>query len=99
MGDILLKRYETNEIVETLSLAGDKLIPEIYVRGPAFVYNTCQPFTKYKKRIQKFRETGDSRYIYPKKVDKACFPHDMVYEDLNSLTVSDKLLRDKAFNF
>ena len=41
------------------------------------------PFTKNKETIQKFKETGDSRYIYRNELDKACFQHDMAY-GLNS---------------
>ena len=54
-----------------------------------------------KKRIQKFKETGDSRYIYRNELDKACFQRDMAYGDFKDLprrTSSDKVLRDKAFN-
>ena len=53
------------------------------------------------KKIQKFKETGDSRYIYQNELDKACFQHVMTYGDFKDLTrgtASDKLLRDKAFN-
>ena len=32
-----------------------------------------------KNRIQKFKETGDSQYIYQNELDKACFQHDMAY--------------------
>ena len=56
---------------------------------------------KTKKRIQKFKETGDSRYIYQNELDQASFQHDMAYRDfkyLRSRTTSDKILRDKAFN-
>ena len=28
---------------------------------------------KNKQRTQKFKETGDSRYIYQNELDKACF--------------------------
>ena len=58
-------------------------------------------FTKSKKRIQKFKQTGDSRYIYKNELDKACFQHDMAYEEFKGFkkrTASDKVLRDKAFN-
>ena len=51
--------------------------------------------------IQKFQETGDSRYIYQNKLDQACFQHDLVYQDFKNLTrrtTSDKILCDKAFN-
>ena len=56
---------------------------------------------KIKKRIQKFKETGDTKYIYKIELDKACFQHDMAYEDFKDLarrTTSDKVLRNKTFN-
>ena len=53
-----------NEIVTKFSLVGDKFMPEIYLRQPGFTYSPCQSFIKNKERIQKFKETGDSRYIY-----------------------------------
>ena len=40
---------------------------------------------KIKKRIQKFKQTGDSRYIYRNELDKACFQHDMAYGDFKDL--------------
>ena len=38
---------------------------------------------KIRERIQKLKKTttGDSRYIYRKELDKACFQYDMNYED------------------
>ena len=30
-----------------------------------------------KKRIQKFKETGDTSFIYKNELDKACFQHYM----------------------
>ena len=56
---------------------------------------------KNKERIQKFKETGDSRYIYQNELDKACFQHDMAFGDFKDLTrriASNKILRDKAIN-
>ena len=53
-----------NEIVKKFLLAGDKFMPEMHLRQPEFTYNACGPFTKNKERIEKFKETGDSRYIY-----------------------------------
>ena len=41
---------------------------------------------KKKKRTQKFKETGDSRYMYQRELDKACFQHDMAYGDFKDLT-------------
>ena len=49
-------------------------------------------------RIQKFKETRDSRYIYQHELDRSCFQHDMTYGDLPRRTASGKILRDKAFN-
>ena len=90
-----------NETVNKFLLAGDKCMPEMHIRQPGFTYSTCGPFAKNKERIQKFKETGDSRYIHHNKLDKACFPYDMAYGDFKDLTrrtASDKILRDKAFN-
>ena len=59
------------------------------------------PFTKYKERIQKFKETGDSRSIYQNYLDKAWFQHNKAngdFKDLPKRTPPDKILRDKAFN-
>ena len=64
------------------------------------MYSACGPFTKNKERIQKFKETGDTSYIYKNKLDKACFQYDMAYGDFKDLakrTAADKVLRDKAF--
>ena len=34
------------------------------LRQPGFTYSACGPFTENKERIQKFKETGDLRYIH-----------------------------------
>ena len=36
-------------------------------------HRACGPFTKNKERIEKFRETGDTKYIYRNSIDKTCF--------------------------
>ena len=59
--------------INKLLLAGDKFMPEIHLRQPQFTYSACGPFTKHEQRIQKFRETGDTNYIYKNELDKACF--------------------------
>ena len=90
-----------NEVVNKFWLAGDKFMPEMHLRQLTFTQSACGPFTRNKERIQKFKETGDSRYIYQNELDKACFQHDMAYGDFKDLTRiidSDKILRDKAFN-
>ena len=74
---------------------------EMHLKQPGFTYSACELFTKNKETIQKFKETGDTSYIYKNELDKACFQHDMAYGDFKDLairTASDKLLRDKAFN-
>ena len=45
-------------------LAGDKVMPKLHLRQPGFTYSACGPFTRNKERIQTFKETGDSLYIY-----------------------------------
>ena len=89
-----------NEIVNKFLLAGDKFMPEMHLKQPGFTYSACGPFTKNKKRIQKFKETGDTKYIYKNELDKACFQHDMAYGDFKDLakrTAADKVLRERAF--
>ena len=73
----------------------------MHLRQPECTYSACGPFTKNKETIQKFKETGESRYICQNELDKACFQHVMAYEDFKDLTrrtVFDKILRDKVFN-
>ena len=53
-----------NNIINKFLLAGDKLMPDMHLRQPQFTYSACGPFTKHKQRIQKFKETGDTNYIY-----------------------------------
>ena len=92
--------YKLNEIVNKVLLAGDKFMPEMHLRQPQFVYSACGPFTKKKERIQRFKETGDTSYIYKNELDKACFQHDIAYGDFKYLTkrtAADKVLRNKAF--
>ena len=90
-----------NDIIDRFLLVGDKFMPEMHLRQPQFTYSFCGPFTKNKERTQKFKETGDSKYIYRNELDKACFQHDMAYGDFQDLarrTAANKVLRDKAFN-
>ena len=63
-----------NGIVNNLLLAGDETIAEMHLRKPGFIYSACGPSTKNKERIEKFKETGDTRYIYRNELDKAIFP-------------------------
>ena len=76
-------------------------MPEMHLKQPGFTYSACGPFIKNKERIQKFKQTGDTKYIYRNELDKACFQHDMAYGDFKDLakrTASDKVLTDETFN-
>ena len=39
-------------------------MPEMYLKQPGLTYSACGLFTENKERIQQFKQTGDSRYIY-----------------------------------
>ena len=90
-----------NEIVNKFLLAGDKFMSEMHLKQPGLTYSACGPFPKNKERIQEFKKTGDKSYIYKNEIDKACFQHNMAYDDFKDIarrTASDEVLRDKAFN-
>ena len=73
----------------------------MHLKQPGYTYSACGPFTKNIERIRKFKEAGDTNYIYKKELDKACFQQDMAYGDFKDLkrrTASDKVLRNRAFN-
>ena len=89
-------KVHKNEKVNKFLLLGDKFMPEMYLKQPRFTYSACGPFTKNKERIQKFKEIGDTNYIYKNELDKACFQHYMVYGDFKDLTrrtASDKVFK------
>ena len=76
-------------------------MPGLYLKQPGITYSACGAFTKNKERIEKFKETGDTSYIYENELDQACFQHDMAYGDFKDLKrriFSDKILRNEAFN-
>ena len=84
-----------NEIINKFLLAGDTFMPKIHLRQdtalskPEFIYSGCVPFTKNNQRIQKVKETRDSRHISTR------YDH---FKYLPRRTASDKVLRNKAFN-
>ena len=76
-------------------------MPEMHLKQPQFTCSACEPFTKNKKGIQKFKETEDTKYIYRNELDKPCFQHDMAYGDFRDLakrSATYKVLRNKTFN-
>ena len=89
-----------NKIINKFLLTGDKVIPELHLKQPGFTCSACWPFAKHSQRIQKFRETGNLKYLYRNELDKACFAHDAAYSDSKDSakrTISDKILKDRAY--
>ena len=70
---ILFQKYKVNKMINTFLLARNKFMPEMHLLQPGFTYSVCGPFTKNKERMQKFQETGVSRYIYQNELGKAYF--------------------------
>ena len=73
----------------------------MHFRQPGFMDSACGPFTKNKKRIQKFKETGKSRHVYQNELDNTFFQNDMPYggfKDLPRRAASDNVLCNNAFN-
>ena len=95
------KIIKMNNVINKFLLAGDKFMPEMHLRQPRFVYSACGPFTRHQERIKKFKQTGDTCYIYRNELDKVCFQHNSAYadhKDLINRTKADKVLSDKAYN-
>ena len=87
-----------NEIVNKFSFVGDKFMPEM-LYGTRIQQQFLWTITKNKEK--KIRETGYSRYIYQKELDKACFQHDILYEDFKGLRrriAAGKVLHLKTYN-
>ena len=83
------KIINMNNVINKFLLADDTFMPEMHLRQTQFVYSACGPFTRHKEIIKKFKQTGDTRYIYRNEPDKSCFQHDSAYaghEDLINRT-------------
>ena len=90
-----------NNLINKFLLAGGKFMPEIHLRQPQFTYSVCGPFTRHEERIQNFKETGDTNYVFKNELDKACFFHDAAYsdsKDLTKRTIADKNLKNRALD-
>ena len=90
-----------NNLINKFLLAGDKFMPEIHLRQPQFTYSACGPFTRHEERIQKFKETGDTNYVFKNELNRACFVHDVAYsdsKDLTKRTIADKNLKNSALD-
>ena len=66
-------KHKINKIVNKVLLKRDKFLHKMYLRQPGFTGSSCEPFAKNKERIQKFKETVDSKHFYQNKLEKACF--------------------------
>ena len=78
----------------------DKFLSELHLTQPGFTYCACRPFTKHHEIIQKFRKTGNLKHLYRNELGKACFAHDATYSDSKDLakkTISNKILKDRAY--
>ena len=82
-----------NKITNKFLLTGNKFMSEFHLKRPGFTCNTCEPFTKHRERIQKFRETGNlEKYLV-----LLITQHISDSKDLAKRTISDKILKDRAF--
>ena len=55
-------RIKVNEIVNMFLLAGDKFMPEMYLKQPGFTYSACGPFTKNKDLLDLLFNTKKGVY-------------------------------------
>ena len=46
-----------NKVINKYLLTGEKLISELHLKQSGFTYSACGSFSKYRERMQKFRET------------------------------------------
>ena len=74
-------KFKNESNWNALLLAGDKFMPEMYLKQSGFNYNACGIFTKNKERIEKFMQTRNANFIYKDKLNKACF--NMIWLMLN----------------
>lgn len=89
-----------NKIVNKFLFAGNKVMVEFLLRQPRLKYSGCRLFTKHRKWIKKFRETGDLKHIQKNELVKVCFTHNAAYphsEDLGKRFISVKILTDRAY--
>ena len=71
-----------NEIVSMFLLVGDKFMPKMHLKQAGVTYKACGSFTKYKKRIEKFMQIGNTNR---NELDKPCFQQDMAYRNSKDL--------------
>ena len=62
-----------NEIVNMVLLVGEKFMPEMHLKQSGFTYSACGSFTKNKKRMEKFMQTGNTDDLYKNELDMSLF--------------------------
>ena len=75
-------------------MTGEKFMQELHLKQPGFTFSACDPSTKDRERVQKFKETDNLKHLYRNELDKACFAHDAGCSDSKELakkTISDKI--------
>ena len=50
------------KIINKVLLTGNKLMSELHLEMPGFIYSACGSFTKYRERIQKFKGTWNLKH-------------------------------------
>ena len=60
-------------------------MPKMHLIQSEFTYSSSESFTKNKERIEKFKETGNSWFIYQRELDKSSFQHEIAYRGFKIL--------------
>ena len=50
------EKYKMNDIINTLLLAGDKIMPEMHLKHPGFTYSACRHLLKIKKEFKNLKK-------------------------------------------
>ena len=89
-----------NEIVNKFLLAGDNFMPEMHLRQPGPTYSACGTLQKTRKKNKNLKKQEIHVIFIKMNQIKLVFNMTWLMEilDLTRRTVSDKILRDKAFN-
>ena len=81
-----------NETANKFFLVRDKFMSQVHLWQSRFTYSACWPFTKYKERLQKFKETGHSGCTYQNELDKACSQHDIWLMEILNIYLEEQIL-------
>ena len=87
-----------NKKVNRFLLPGNKLMFEMHLTQPEFMYSVCGPFTKNKEITQKHKEPEHSEWFSKRHTR---FYHGMVYGDFKDMArrgTFDKVFLNKACN-